>query len=108
MSGSSLDIAESKRRAAQKAFEAEESQDRRNKLGQFATPPTLAESMTKLARHLFPEILPVQFLDPGLGTGVFFSALLKLYGAGSIASATGFECDSRLAGIAKSLWSPFG
>ena len=61
-----------------------------------------------MAKQLFPDILPVQFLDPALGTGVFFSALLKLYGTGNIASATAFEFDSRLAGIANSLWSPFG
>ena len=47
MDGSLLDIAESKRIAAQQAFEREEKQDYRNKLGQFATPPTLAESMTQ-------------------------------------------------------------
>jgi adenine-specific DNA-methyltransferase len=103
-----LDALEKERLAAQKAFDLAVPQSERNVLGQFATPPALAEAMAALARGLFPGISPVRFLDPALGTGVFFSALCRVFGCKSIASASGFEIDQRLAEHASNLWDRLG
>lgn len=100
--------AEAARVAAQSDFDKRVPVSERNRLGQFATPPALAEAMVRLARDLFPQIRRVRFLDPALGTGVFYSALLKVYRPRNIISAIGFEIDPRLAALAKQLWEPFG
>lgn len=80
----------------------------RNRFGQVATPALLAESMIRTAQRIFPECLPIRFLDPAFGTGVFYSAVLKVYGLRNIESAQSFEVDSALINFAKNLWSPFG
>lgn len=103
-----LDQVEAVRLAAQGDFDKSVLGTERNRRGQFATPPALAEAMVRLTRDLLPEIRPVKFLDPALGTGVFYSALLKVYGTRDIASAMGFEIDPRLAAVANHLWGPFG
>ena len=51
----------------------------RNKLGQFATPTQLATLIIEQSKHLFPENRAVRFLDPALGTGAFYSALLRIF-----------------------------
>ena len=50
----------------------------RNKWGQFATPSPLAISLARYARTLMADER-VRFLDPAIGTGSFFSALLNVY-----------------------------
>jgi hypothetical protein len=97
---------EAARLAAQWDFDKRVPGSERNRLGQFATPWALAEAMVRLARGLFPEIKRVRFLDPALGTGVFHSALLRVYRSQNIISARGFEIDPRLAAVAKQLWGP--
>lgn len=47
----------------------------RNRLGQFATPPELAQSITAEALKLFQE-KEIRFIEPALGTGSFYEALL--------------------------------
>ena len=46
----------------------------------------------------------VRFLDPAIGTGSFYSALLRVFPANQIESAVGFETDSACADSALSLW----
>jgi adenine-specific DNA-methyltransferase len=75
----------------------------RNKWGQFATPAPLAVSLTRHARTLMADV-PVRFLDPAIGTGSFFSALLKVCPARKIAAATGVELDPLFAEAARRLW----
>jgi hypothetical protein len=99
---------EAKRLAAQIDFDKSVPGPERNRLGQFATPSALAEAMVRLAQQLFPDIRRVRFLDPALGTGVFYSALLRVYRPGNIVSTIGFEIDSRLSALAEQLWRPFG
>lgn len=103
-----IDLVESKRLAAQEAFDRRVQSGERNVRGQFATPPLLAGAMIRLAQELFPHVTPVRFLDPGVGTGAFLSALFRVYGLEAIDSANGIEIDRRLAAIAKHLWCPFG
>lgn len=77
----------------------------RNKLGQFATPTALASDMLAYARSLMPLSAPVRFLDPAIGTGSFYSALLREFGDGRIADARGFEIDPHYGVPARELWS---
>lgn len=94
---------ESARLEIQRRLDAEKTNQERNRLGQFATPPSLASEILKYARYLNPG--PIRFLDPALGTGAFFSAFLSVYGSHSIESALGFEVDERFVKEASRLWS---
>ncbi|HMD85364.1 MAG TPA: N-6 DNA methylase [Terriglobia bacterium] len=98
---------EEARRAAQAEFDSRVPQKVRNERGQFATPPDLARAMLCLAERYLPD-RPIRFLDPALGTGVFYHALLSIYGSERIASAAGFEVDGELAGITARFWGECG
>lgn len=76
----------------------------RNHLGQFATPTLLASDMLACARRLMPEREPVRFLDPAVGTGSFYSALLRTFPTGRITAAAGFEIDAHYGEPARMLW----
>lgn len=79
----------------------------RNEAGQFATPPALAEQIVReAAGYLGKE--PVAFMDPGIGSGSFFSALLRAVGKDRIESARGVEIDERFATAARELWGRHG
>lgn len=103
-----LDSAEGTRQIVQRDFDRRIPASERNHLGQFATPPKLAEAMARLAQDLLPALTSIRFLDPACGTGVFFSALLKVCGSEIIASARGVEIDHDLAAEVHRLWSSFG
>lgn len=103
-----LQVAEARRRRVQARLDAERPATLKNRLGQFATPPELARELLALARELLPDDKRVRFLDPAFGTGVFYAAFLEKFSPARQASAVGFEIDPELAGIAQSLWSPFG
>src|SRR5690242_7242329 len=67
---------EAARLALQIALDGQKSQEERNRLGQFATPPNLARAILAYALSLLREDAPVRFFDPAIGTGSFYSALL--------------------------------
>jgi hypothetical protein len=50
---------------------------------------------------------PIRFLDPALGTGVFFYAASKVF-AGRVEAGRGYETDPAVAETARELWGPFG
>lgn len=77
----------------------------RNKLGQFATPPILAREMVSYGLSLMPQEQRVRFLDPAVGTGSFYSALLETIGNSSLELATGYEVDPHYGEPARELWS---
>jgi len=79
----------------------------RNRLGQFATPSLLASDVLDHARRLLPTHMPVRFLDPAMGTGSFYAALLGSFSALSIAAATGFEIDPHYGEPARALWQNY-
>ncbi|MGC2162193.1 MAG: hypothetical protein WA634_09815 [Silvibacterium sp.] len=79
----------------------------RNKLGQFATPPELAHNLTRYVRNLHGDG-PVRFLDPAIGTGSFYSALLKTFSSETIHDAAGIEIDPLFAETARNLWAAEG
>jgi predicted RNA methylase len=83
-------------------------QAERNRLGQFATPPTLAAEIVKSAVALLQNDRPIRFLDPAFGTGAFYSALLRQIRALRIEAAVGYEIDRHYAEAADSLWRRTG
>ena len=50
----------------QSQLDGARTQAQRNKLGQFATPPTLAADILKYASMLLPSDIKIRFLDPAL------------------------------------------
>lgn len=76
-------------------------------MGQFATPPPLAREVMRLAKsHLLAQ--KVEFLEPSVGSGSFYSALLDEVGVGGVASAVGVEVDPRFAALSEKLWGETG
>src|SRR5437868_9037166 len=98
---------EGRRREAQQSLDSQKSATERNKTGQFSTPTKLALEMSRLACKYMPNSKPIRFLDPAIGTGVFFYAAKQYFGK-RIEDAQGFEIDKNIADVAKQLWEPFG
>ena len=98
---SMVETIEAKRLEIQTRLDSSKSQGERNKLGQFATPTALAMQMLECASRLHPAGVRVRFLDPAIGTGSFYSALLRVFPAQQIESAVGFETDSECADTAR-------
>lgn len=87
----------------QARLDSQKTQLERNRLGQFATPTALADEILHYAKTLLPRG-DVRFLDPAVGTGAFYSALLRTFSAARIASADGFEIDDHYGAPAVELW----
>jgi hypothetical protein len=99
---------EKQRLALQASLDAEKSPAERNRLWQFATPTALAEDILRYAASLLPTAAMVRFLDPAIGTGSFYSALLKIFPKKRIAEAIGFELDPHYGKPAAELWKDTG
>jgi len=99
---------EKRRLSMQARLDGEKSQSERNRLGQFATPTALAIDILKYAEKIFPNDNKIRFLDPALGTGSFFSALLHVFGRNRVMTAVGYEIDDHYGNVARDLWSEFG
>jgi len=97
---------EARRLERQAALDADRSAKERNELGQFATPPGLAEEIVREALR-FADENPLSFFDPAIGSGAFYSALLRLAGS-RIAQARGVEIDERFARASQQLWGRHG
>lgn len=95
---------ESSRLVLQAELDAQKTQDQRNKLGQFATPTLLAGQILRHATALLAKSQRIKFLDPGFGTGAFYSALLQTSPPSRIAKAAGFEIDRHYGEPAQRLW----
>ncbi len=95
---------EQRRLQLQAALDGGKTQAERNRLGQFATPTALARQILALGLHLLGEPT-VRFLDPALGTGSFYSALLAERGDRSIEAALGIDMDPHYAEPARQLWA---
>lgn len=88
----------------QAALDAARSPAERNRLGQFATPPALADDILRYACTLMPPGAPIRWLDPALGTGAFYAALLRAFGSSRVEAAAGYEMDPHYGEAARSLW----
>lgn len=96
---------EKQRTELQLKLDKKKSKVERNILGQFSTPFNLAIEMVYKARIIFNGTEKIYFLDPAIGTGVFYSALTQVYEFESIEKALGFEIDDHYGKPAMSLWS---
>lgn len=96
---------EQRRLALLASLDAERTQADRNRLGQFGTPTALANEVMRTALALMPKGESVRFLEPGFGTGAFYSALLNQVAPEQIEVAEGFEVDPYYGDAAARLWS---
>jgi adenine-specific DNA-methyltransferase len=106
--GASIAKLEADRCALQARLDARKTQAERNKLGQFATPPALAEDIQRYATSLLPTGEKIRFLDPAIGTGAFYSALRSVVPKSLIPEAIGFEIDPHYGEPAADLWRNTG
>jgi predicted RNA methylase len=95
---------EDRRLALQVELDAAKNAKDRNKLGQFSTPTGLASDVLAYASALMPPGASVRFLDPAIGTGAFYGALLRVFGDARIEAAAGFEIDPHYGDPARTLW----
>jgi len=99
---------EQSRQVEQSRLDGERTQPERNRLGQFATPSTLARAIARLARSHWPAGRRIRFLDPGVGTGAFYAALREEFPRRQVEGALGVEVDQGVATVTKKLWGKDG
>jgi hypothetical protein len=95
---------EQERLSLQGRLDAARTQAARNRLGQFSTPSALATDILRFGVALLGEERPIRFLDPAIGTGSFFSALLRTVPLERIEVAKGYELDTHYGAPAHELW----
>ena len=98
---------ENERQILQNQLDSGRGTSRRNQLGQFATPPALADGIVKFALEYVEDDSNIQFLDPAFGTGAFYSAFLRSIN-GNRYSATGIEIDPYYGKPAEKIWKETG
>lgn len=92
----------------QEAIDQKKDIQERRRLGQFSTPYELAEEIVSFGLGILGTD-EITFLEPCIGSGTFYSALLNIANDGyAIKSATGIEIDPEYYDCAKSLWSDTG
>ena len=91
--GNTFDLLETQRLRLQSQLEAAKTQAERNRLGQFATPTSLAVDILEYAARLFPKREAIHFLDPAIGSGAFYSALQNVFPQDQLVETLGFEID---------------
>ncbi len=101
-------LQEADRAEAQIQADAQKGAEERNKLGQFSTPFVLADQMVKHALSYVDASEPLRFLEPAVGTGVFYSALLRNVDPLRLITARGCEIDPSYGNIAQKIWQPQG
>lgn len=95
---------EHERIVLQERLDSQKTQQERNRLGQFATPTSLALDILSHARALMPDDAGVRFLDPAIGTGAFYSALRAVFPEKRIEEGVGFEIDPHYGAPSIQLW----
>lgn len=103
-----LILTESRRKELQTILDNSKSIENRRRLGQFATPYELAREIISYGLTLQDE-KEISFLEPAIGTGVFYSALLSECDIHSkkIKSAVGIELDNDFYAAAGEIWRDF-
>lgn len=92
----------------QASLDADKTQAERNRMGQFATPVDLALDILRYAKAQMGDNAKVRFIDPAVGTGSFYSALLSVFSKIRIKYAVGYEIDPYYGVPAKELWKEAG
>jgi hypothetical protein len=100
-----IDTLEATRLALQSSFDSARTKKERNHLGQIATPSVLARDILTYGLELLPSQTSVRFLDPAIGTGAFFSALLSTESCRTVEAADGYEVDPQYEVPVRHLWS---
>lgn len=99
---------EQSRAAIQEMIDKKKDIRERRKLGQFSTPYALAREIVSFGLTIL-DTDEITFLEPCIGSGAFYSALLnEANGDYTIKAATGIEIDSMYCDCAKRLWSDTG
>ena len=100
-----IELIENKRIQFQTAIDRSKSIESRRRFGQFATPIDLAKEIVSYGLTLQDDN-ELSFLEPALGTGAFYSALLSECGKQSknIKQAVGVELDDDFYSAALNLW----
>jgi predicted RNA methylase len=98
------DLIERSRLKIQETLDASKVRKVRRRLGQFATPTSLATEMLQYAQSLLPQS-EIRFLDPAFGTGAFYSALLHVFLQNNVRKAVGFEIDEAYWRAARDFWN---
>ena len=96
---------EKKRQALQDELDSHKPHTERNMMGQFATPYNLAVDIMKHA-HKFCHTGKTSFLEPAMGTGVFFSAFTEVFN-NNVGHACGFEIDPYYFNPTKKIWNDY-
>ena len=99
---------EAQRLALQDELDGQLESAARNRMGQFATPTGLALAIQRYAKTQFNEGETVRFVDPAIGTGAFYSALLDVFPWTRIGTAVGYEIDPHYGRPAAKLWGKTG
>lgn len=99
---------EKRRSVIQTSLDRERTQLERNKLGQYATPYNLAKEIVEYGIDILNQESKIRFLDPAVGTGVFYSALLDLTSKDKIENAVGYDIDPHYGHSAIELWTDKG
>lgn len=94
-------LKEQERATLQDAIDNRKTIESRRRFGQFATPFPLADEIVQYALKLCHRT-DISFLEPCLGTGVFYSAMKKNFKGNLLAD--GFEIDGDYFRSAKELW----
>ena len=99
---------EARRLALQEELDAKRGAAVRNRMGQFATPTGLAVDIQRCAKAHLGKNERVRFMDPAIGTGSFYSALLEVFPQTRIDAAVGYEIDPHYGRPAAKLWGETG
>ncbi len=99
---------ETRRLALQDELDARRDAAARNRMGQFATPANLAVDILRYAKTCLGKNERLRFIDPAIGTGAFYSALLQEYSDSRIEAAIGYEIDPHYGRPATKLWEKTG
>ena len=93
MNGNATTEFEKQRLAMQCSLDAAKGATERNRMGQFATPTRLAVDILRYAKTQLNESEAIRFIDPAIGTGSFYSALLNVFSKNRVSTAVGYEID---------------
>lgn len=93
---------EKEREELQQKLDSQKTQKERNRLGQFATPYSLARDIMKVMKPMCKGAC-TSLIEPSMGTGAFYSAFLDVFDSRA-GHALGFEIDSHYCLPSKELW----
>lgn len=108
MRGNATTEFEKMRLAMQSSLDAAKVAAERNRMGQFATPTRLATDILRYAKMQLGKNEAIRFIDPAIGTGSFYSALLDVFSKSRVSTAVGYEIDPHYGLPSASFWRDRG